>query len=112
MSESIDLAPLLREGDCIAWGGAAAEPAVLLEALSAALPRSPACTGFANLGTTTALDPAAVAGRMRIKALGGAGTNRRFQEVGRIDLPPFERRPGVERLVTFTLAPEGGLPVA
>ena len=37
---------------------------------------------------------------------------RRFQEVGRIDLPPFERRPGVERLVTFTLAPEGGLPVA
>ncbi len=88
MHENIDLAPLLREGDCIAWGGAAAEPAALLEALSAALPRAPACTGFANLGTTTVLDPAAVAGRMRIKALGGAGTNRRFQEVGALDVLP------------------------
>lgn len=37
---------------------------------------------------------------------------RRFREVGRIDLPPFERRPGVERLVTFALAPDDRLPVA
>lgn len=117
MSESIDLAPLLREGDCIAWGGAAAEPAVLLEALSAALPRSPACTGFANLGTTTALDPAAVAGRMRIKALGGAGTNRRFQEVGALDVLPmhYSALPDLVRdgrfpidVVLMMLATDGG----
>lgn len=37
---------------------------------------------------------------------------RRFKEIRRIDLAPFERRPGVERLVTFALAPEGRLPVA
>lgn len=88
MSEDIDLAALIREGDTVAWGGAAAEPTALLEALSRAGPRLPQCRGFANLGLTRALDAAAIAGRMRIAALGGSGTNRRFQDAGILDVLP------------------------
>lgn len=89
MSEPFDLARLVCEGDCISWAGAAAEPVGLVQMLNDALPRLPACTGLANVGLTTHLDPARVAGRMRVKALGGASTNRRFQEVGALDVMPF-----------------------
>ena len=90
MSEAtgLDLTRFIREGDCIAWSGAAAEPVGLLERLSAALPALPACTGFASVCLTQALDPAEVAGRLRIRALGGTGTNRRFQESGALDVLP------------------------
>ena len=88
MSKSIDFAKLIREGDCIAWSGAAVEPVGLLTQLSAALPGLPACTGFASVALTEALDPAHVAGKMRVRALGGTGSNRRFQDVGALDVLP------------------------
>ena len=88
MRDPIDLSKLIREGDCIAWSGAAAEPVGLLERFSAALPTLPRCTGFASVGLSQALDARQVAGRMRVRALGGTGTNRRFQEAGALDVLP------------------------
>ena len=88
MRGALDLAGLIREGDAIAWSGAAAEPVHLLSRLSASLDRLPSCTGFASVGLTEALDALRLAGRMRIRALGGAGTNRRFAEVGALDVLP------------------------
>ena len=88
MSDTFDFARLIREGDCVAWSGAAAEPTGLVERFSAALPALPRCTGFASVGLTLALDPRQVAGRLRLRALGGTGTNRRFQAVGALDVLP------------------------
>ena len=88
MSDAIDLSRLIREGDCVAWTGAAGEPAHLLGLLNEALPRLPACTGLANISFANVLDPERVRGRMRIRALGGAVTNRRFQDVGALDIIP------------------------
>ena len=88
MSDTFDFAKLIREGDCVAWSGAAAEPVGLLERFSAALPSLPRCTGFASVGLTQSLDPGHVAGRLRVRALGGTGSNRRFQEIGALDVLP------------------------
>lgn len=88
MTETFDFENIIREGDCVAWSGAAAEPIGLIARLSDCLPRLPKCFGFASLGLTTVLDPAHVAGRMRVRALGGAGTNRRFQDAGSLDVLP------------------------
>ena len=88
MTDMFDFSTVIREGDHVAWSGAAAEPTGLLAQLSDSLPRLPKCIGFASLSFTTVLDPAQVAGRMRIRALGGAGTNRRFQDQGSLDVLP------------------------
>ena len=87
MSEAIDFARLIREGDTIAWSGAAAEPGHLVALLNAQLDRIPPCSALIGLGLTQTLDAARVAGRLRIRALGGAGTSRRFQDVGLDVLP-------------------------
>ena len=114
---NLDFARLIREGDCVAWSGAAAEPVGLVEQFSAALPALPPCTGFASVGVSLALDPVHVAGRLRIRALGGTGTNRRFQEVGALDVLPVHYgslpdlvAEGTLRLdvVLTTLAADGG----
>ncbi len=85
-----DLANIVQQGDCIGWTGAASEPLTLMEMLNQCLDRMPAgVTGLANVGLSEALDPARVAGHMRIKALGGTGTNRRFQAVGALDVLPL-----------------------
>ena len=88
MSDTLDLAALIRAGDTIAWSGAAAEPVTLMQRLSEALDRIPACTGFASVALTQALDASRLNGRMRVKALGGTGTNRRFADVGALDVLP------------------------
>ena len=88
MSDAFDFAKIIREGDCVAWSGAAAEPTGLLAQFSNALATLPRCTGFASLSLANALNKDDVAGRMRIRALGGAGTNRRFQDVGALDVLP------------------------
>jgi acetyl-CoA hydrolase len=89
MSESIDIASVLRPGDTIAWSGGTAEPVTLLAALNAQLERVPAgVSALIGLGLTETLDAARLAGRVRIRALGGAGTNRRFQPLGALDVLP------------------------
>lgn len=87
MSEAFDFSRLVREGDTIAWSGAAAEPGHLVGLLNAQLDRIPPCSALIGVGTTETLEAARVAGRMRMRALGGAGTSRRFQAVG-LDILP------------------------
>lgn len=87
MSEAVDFARIIREGDTIAWSGAAAEPGHLVGLLNAQLDRIAQCSALIGLGMTETLDAARTAGRMRIRALGGAGTSRRFQDVGLDVLP-------------------------
>ena len=41
-----------------------------------------------NISLANSIDAARLAARMRITALGGAGTNRRFQDVGALDVLP------------------------
>lgn len=84
----LDLARFIREGDCVAWTAASAEPADLLERLNAALPSLPPCSGLANISLAATLDAEQVRGRMRIRAFGGAVTNRRFQAAGALDVIP------------------------
>lgn len=87
---NLDLARFIHERDCIGWTGAAGEPLTLMKLLNAALDRlPPGISGLSNVGLSDALDPGRVAGRMRIKALGGTGTNRRFQAVGALDVLPL-----------------------
>jgi len=116
MTDAVDLAALVRAGDTVAWGGAAAEPTALLAALNAAAPRLPSCRGLANLGLTRTLDATRLAGRMHVAALGGAATNRRFQEAGLLDVLPVHYgampdlvRDGKVRIdvVLIMLAPTG-----
>jgi acyl-CoA hydrolase len=87
MSETVNFADIVRAGDTIAWSGAAGEPCHLVGLLNAALDRLPACSALIGVGTADSLEPARVAGRMRMRGLGGAGTSRRFQEVGLDVLP-------------------------
>ncbi len=88
MRNAIDFAKIIRDGDNVAWSGAAVEPTELLAQFSGALATLPRCTGFANVGLTHALNKDDVAGRLRIRALGGTGTNRRFQDIGALDVLP------------------------
>lgn len=114
---ALDLAALIREGDCIGWTGASGEPLTLMALLNDAMDRLPAnVTGLSNVGISEALDPARVKGHMRIKALGGTGTNRRFQAVGALDVLPlnYGSLPELVRdgtlpvhVILATLAPDG-----
>ena len=61
MSEAIDFARLIREGDTIAWSGAAAEPGHLVRMFNAQLDRMPQCSALLGLGMTDTLDAARVA---------------------------------------------------
>jgi acetyl-CoA hydrolase len=72
------LADLVRPGDTIAWSGSASEPPTLLELFEAALPRMPRATVLLGLGVGQHPDGAALAAAMHVKALGGAGSNRRI----------------------------------
>lgn len=85
----LDLVGLIQAGDCIGWTGAAGEPVTLLTELNAGLEHlPPGVSGLINVGVGEVLAPKRVKGRLRLKALGGTGTNRRFQSVGALDVLP------------------------
>ncbi len=89
MADSIDIAGLIRRGDAIAWTGASAEPTRLLEMLNSALDTVSAVEFVTNLSLAETLEAKRVAARgIRVRALGGAGTNRRFADVGVLDVMP------------------------
>lgn len=89
MAEDVDLAALTKPGDVVAWAGASGEPVRLLEMLNASMERVAAAAFFTNVGVSTALDPARVAVRgIRVRAVGGSGTNRRFGDTGVLDVMP------------------------
>ena len=89
MPDEPDLAALIRAGDRIAWSAAAVEPLALLELLDRQLDRAPAASVLLNLSFVNSIDAVRLAARMKIAALGGARTNRRFQDVGALDVLPI-----------------------
>ena len=90
MTDPIDFATLLHEGDRIAWSGVAMEPIELLGRLEAQLDAIPAGTScLLNIALTDTLDPERLAARMRITALGGSVTNRRFDAIGALEILPI-----------------------
>jgi acyl-CoA hydrolase len=88
MSETIDFKRIVREGDTVAWTGGTAEPSHSLGQLDAQIDDLPRATVLLNLSLSNTIDAARFAQRMHIKTLGGAGTNRRFQDAGALDALP------------------------
>lgn len=88
MSEAIDFKRIIHEGDTVAWPGGTAEPSHSLGQLNAQIDDVPRATVLLNLGLSETIDAARLAKRMHVKALGGAGTNRRFQDAGALDVLP------------------------
>lgn len=90
MTKPIDLAALIQEGDRIAWPGVAMEPIKLLGILETQLESIPSDTScLLNISLTDAIDPERLAARMRVTALGGSVTNKRFGTIGALDVLPI-----------------------
>jgi acetyl-CoA hydrolase len=88
MAEEIDLAGLLRPGDRLAWSAGPMEPSDLLGLLDRQLDRAPRVSVLLNISLQATLDAARLASRASVIALGGAVTNRRFQEIGALEVLP------------------------
>ena len=65
------------------------EPAHLLGVLDRQLDRAPRVSALLNVSFQTRVDAARLASRATVTALGGAVTNRRFQEIGALDVLPI-----------------------
>ncbi len=65
------------------------EPVDLLHRLDQQLDRAPRASTLLNLSFESAITAARLAARMHIVALGGAVTNRRFQDIGALDVLPI-----------------------
>jgi acyl-CoA hydrolase len=89
MAEEINLAGLLRPGDRLAWSAGPVEPAHLLGVLDRQLDRAPRVSALLNVSFQTTVDASRLASRATVTALGGAVTNRRFQEIGALDVLPI-----------------------
>ncbi len=89
MTDELDLAGLLMAGDRIAWSGVAVEPLRLLEILEAQLDRVPAnVAALLNISVADAIDAEALCRAMKVAAVGGSVTNRRFRDAGGFDVLP------------------------
>jgi len=88
MTEEIDIAVLMKAGYRIAWSAGPVEPAQLLRTLDKQLDRVPRASTLLNLSLESTIDAKRLASRMQVVALGGAGTNRRFQDIGALDVLP------------------------
>jgi len=89
MTEEIDIAVLMKAGDRIAWSAGPVEPAQLLQTLDRQLDRVPPASTLLNLSLESTIEAKRLASRMQVVALGGAGTNRRFQDIGALDVLPI-----------------------
>src|SRR5262244_1255609 len=88
MTEEIDIAGLIKAGGRVAWSAGPVEPTQLLRTLDKQLDRVPRASTLINLSLENTIDAKRLASRMHVVALGGAGTNRRFQEIGALDVLP------------------------
>lgn len=88
MSEDLHFKRIIQDGDTVAWSSGTAEPKWSLAQLNAQLDDLPRATALIGLSLSDTIDAARLARRMHVKALGGAGTNRRFQDVGALDVLP------------------------
>jgi acetyl-CoA hydrolase len=117
MTDEPDLAGLLSAGDRVGWSGVALEPLRLLEILEGQLDRVPAnVQALLNISVTDAIDAGRLCRAMKVVALGGSVTNRRFHDAGGFDvlpvnyfmLPELVRRGTVELNCLFLqVAPDG-----
>src|SRR5262245_45372129 len=86
MTEAIAFADLINQGDRIAWFAGSSEPGTLLRTLDPNLDRIPRASTLLKLSLEHPIDAAHLASRMHVIALGGAVTNRRFQDIGALDV--------------------------
>jgi acetyl-CoA hydrolase len=89
MTEEIDLAGLIKTGHRVSWSAGPMEPARLLRMLDRQLDRVPRASTLLNLSLQSSIDANRLAARMHVAALGGAVTNRRFQDLGALDILPI-----------------------
>ncbi len=100
MTEPIDLAALVEAGDRIAWSGLALEPTELLATLEAQLDRLPAnVRALLNISLVDAIDAAKLSQALKVVAIGGSVTNRRFATAGGLEILPanYSALPGLVR---------------
>ena len=112
------IADLVRPGDTLMWGMGQSEPLGLIERLNGEIEALPMGTrAVLGLTLTETLDAKRFSARVPIRAFGGAGTNRRFQELGNLDALPmnYSAIPGAIRSGTLKvdvaltgLAEDGG----
>lgn len=113
------IADLVEPGDTLMWGMGQAEPLALLQRLNAEIDALPSpCKAVLGLTLTETLDAARFSERVAVRAFGGAGTNRRFQDLGNLDALPmnYSAVPGAIRSGTLridvaltALAPDGSV---
>lgn len=84
------IADLMQSGDTLLWGAGQSEPLALIARLNAEIDQfPPACRAILGLTFTETLDAPAFAAKVHIRAFGGAGTTRRFQDLGAFDALPM-----------------------
>src|SRR5262245_6647540 len=89
MTEDFDLASLIEAGNRMAWSAGPMEPVTLLRRLDQQLDQVPRASTLLNLSFDRSIDAVRLASRLNIVALGGAVSNRRFQEIGALDVLPI-----------------------
>lgn len=107
LSSAFDFASILKLGDVVAWPQGTGEPRGLTKRLVADRHRLPPIGLFVGITTSDTLSPAC-ADRFGMKALNGAGTNRRLTSKGVLDVIPvhvaFVPRLLRERLIKVDVA--------
>ncbi len=86
-AENLDFAEIIRPGDAIAWGQISGEPLLLTEALGAQCSRLGGVRAFAGMTLSENIPPEC-AGAIDFTVLGGAVTNRRLADAGRLNVLP------------------------
>ena len=89
MTDPLDLAGLLKAGDRIAWAGIALEPLQLLEIFEDQLSRVPPdVSALLNISLTESIDAQKLTEALKVIAIGGSVTNRRYQAAGGLHILP------------------------
>lgn len=87
LSSAFDFASILKSGDVIGWPQGTGEPRGLTKRLVSDRHRLPLIGLFVGITTSDTLSPAC-ADRFEMKALNGAGSNRRLTSKGVLDVVP------------------------
>ncbi len=100
------IADLVVPGDTLMWGMGQAEPVALLQSLNDEIDALPeACRAVLGLTLTETLDARRFSAKVAVRAFGGAGTNRRFQDLDNLDVLPmnYSAVPGAIRSGTLRI---------
>ena len=83
------IADLVRPDETLMWGMGQSEPIALLDRLNGEIDHLPRCRAVLGLTLTETLDAKRFSEKAAVRAFGGAGTNRRFQDLGNLDALPM-----------------------